>query len=356
MKPLPLDRQKGMAMHMFSALVFSLSLGADPQPKVAPKAVVTPTQAVTRALDFLEKDAAKWRQERKCATCHHGVMTLLAFSEARQQGHAVPDKTLAELATWSRDRFVKKFDPTTDLKPGHNMMPIASVLFSFAARNGLPGVKVEELAELETNLVKRQDADGAWLSGPPANAPVPFFESREVMTLWAYLALAPFVPGDSKKQSPARTSREKAAAWLAKNGPADTTQSAALRLIVDVCDGKPSVVVQPGIDRLLRRQNKDGGWSQVKELGSDAFATGQALYALSVAGVSHDRPEIGRGVAFLLSTQREDGSWPMTPRTTPERKASRNISPITHLGAAWATIGLVHSLPKEPRASKAPRP
>src|SRR5262249_50850226 len=38
-------------------------------------------KAAERGLAFLEKDAAKWREERKCATCHHGTMTVWALSE-----------------------------------------------------------------------------------------------------------------------------------------------------------------------------------------------------------------------------------------------------------------------------------
>ena len=46
-------------------------------------------KAVERGLDFLQKDAAKWRKDRQCATCHHGTMTVWAFSEAKSQGYAI---------------------------------------------------------------------------------------------------------------------------------------------------------------------------------------------------------------------------------------------------------------------------
>lgn len=52
-----------------------------------------------------------------------------------------------------------------------------------------------------------------------------------------------------------------------------------------------------------------------------------------------------RGVSFLVATQREDAAWTMIPRETPERKASTNLNPITYFGAAWATLGLVRSMP-----------
>jgi hypothetical protein len=37
-------------------------------------------KATERALTFLQTDAAKWREEHACATCHHGTMTVWAFA------------------------------------------------------------------------------------------------------------------------------------------------------------------------------------------------------------------------------------------------------------------------------------
>lgn len=60
---------------------------------------------------------------------------------------------------------------------------------------------------------------------------------------------------------------------------------------------------------LLALQRPDGGWSQMPTLSSDAYATGQALYALQVAGLEANADVYRRGAAFLLRTQREDGTW-----------------------------------------------
>jgi hypothetical protein len=66
-------------------------------------------------------------------------------------------------------------------------------------------------------------------------------------------------------------------------------------------------------------QRADGGWSQaVPEPRSDAFATGQTLYALAAAGLTADRAEVRRGIDFLVATQGPDGTWPMTARATPD--------------------------------------
>src|SRR5262249_2598104 len=101
-----------------------------------------------------------------------------------------------------------------------------------------------------------------------------------------------------------------------------------------------------GIDRLLSRQNKDGGWGQDKDLPSDAYATGQVLYFLDLVGAKPDRAEVRRAVSFLVAGQKDDGSWPMTARAHPGEKPMTNPVPITHFGSAWATLGLARCVPK----------
>ena len=63
-----------------------------------------------------------------------------------------------------------------------------------------------------------------------------------------------------------------------------------MKVLLGVRSGKPRETMQPTIDELLALQRADGGWSQtVPEPKSDAFATGQTLYVLSLAGY-HGRP------------------------------------------------------------------
>lgn len=320
-----------------------------PKPKHASDGASTPEQGrqtVERSLVFLEKDAVRWRKDRQCATCHHGAMTVWTFSEAKHQGYAVGVEVLAEMVKWTKGRFVPAPDQPADLRPGYNIPSLAAVYLTLSTWTQRDGVAQEELNRIAKHITDRQEADGSWPVPPPANGPHPVFESRETMSLWFYLALEQSVPADAKEPSIARTSREKAAAWLSKAKPGDTTQTVTLRLLVEVRSGKSPNLLQAGIDRLLSRQNADGGWSQINNLPSDAYATGQALYVLSLAGVAKDRPQIRRAVSFLVANQRADGSWPMTSRETPERKASKNPVPIVYFGSAWATLGLMRSLPK----------
>jgi hypothetical protein len=209
-------------------------------------------------------------------------------------------------------------------------------------------VTADELKRIAAHLVRHQEKDGswAWSSAPPKNRPPPFFESDEVATLLALAALRPRVPADANEKSDIRDAFNNGEAWLAKAKPTGTTQALALRVMVKALAGETVEKLQADVNQLLRRQNKDGGWGQLQDAASDAYATGQVLYVLSVAGVNPTREEVTRGVAFLVATQKEDGSWPMKSRSQPGAEPYKNPVPITYFGSAWGTLGLMRSVPK----------
>src|SRR5207245_2194372 len=76
--------------------------------------------------------------------------------------------------------------------------------------------------------------------------------------------------------------------------------------------------VKAACDELLKTQRDDGGWSQTDALDSDAYATGTALVMLHEAGgLSVIDTAYRRGAAFLVKSQREDGSWHVKTRSKP---------------------------------------
>ena len=98
---------------------------------------------------------------------------------------------------------------------------------------------------------------------------------------------------------------------------------------------------------LVAEQQKDGGWAQLPALGSDAYATGQALVALQASGqLDVNDPVYQRGVAFLLRTQREDGSWFVQSRSVPLQPYKESGFPhgkdqwISAAGTSWAAMAL----------------
>src|SRR5579871_331152 len=86
-----------------------LAVAAEPVRSDSHKIDASPERgrkAAERGLEFLQKDAAKWRKEHGCATCHHGAMTVWALSEAKSQGYNVAAETLADMVKWSKERFL----------------------------------------------------------------------------------------------------------------------------------------------------------------------------------------------------------------------------------------------------------
>jgi hypothetical protein len=168
--------------------------------------------------------------------------------------------------------------------------------------------------------------------------------------------------------------RDKALAWLESvepgqpgaargtiyegkpTGNPDTlNERLVLRLLVARKFGKPGNADQI-LKELLARQAADGGWSANPEVHqpSDAFATGQSLYALCLAGSGDEKVKaaVERACKFLVAKQEKDGSWlvPTTAFHTPSTKPGRDkrTDPVyAYWGTAWATLGLLHTLPAE---------
>jgi squalene cyclase len=68
------------------------------------------------------------------------------------------------------------------------------------------------------------------------------------------------------------------------------------------------------VQQLVAKQRSDGGWGQTDNLPSDAYATGEALWALHETGMPVSDPAYRRSVDYLLRTQQEDGTWHVVTR------------------------------------------
>jgi hypothetical protein len=295
---------------------------------------------IDRGLAFLAKDAVAWRDQYKCASCHHASLVVWAMHEAKARGHAVDEPVLAEMTAWISEGEGKTGVPRPPEVPdAFNSKAlffaqglIADPQPNEAARQGL--------SRFWKTLEDDQTESGKWASWPETRPPL-FGNSDETATVMATLAL---LPAANAGDAAAVAARDKAVQWIESAKSDDDPQSVAMRLALFKQLGQPQEQLAPLIARIKERQNADGGWSQTTEMPSDAWATGQALYALSHVRGADEETAIERGRAFLTATQQPDGSWPMTSRPTkPGGAGSTSLVPIIGAGSSWAVIGLARS-------------
>jgi hypothetical protein len=325
----------GSLVTVLAALAGSSASGQEvlKAPDVAP--------AIDRGLAFLAKDALAWKAEHECASCHHAALVAWSMREAKLSGFAVDEPVLADMTKW----VAESGDGKTSLaRPADRPKAFNSkALFYALALSGDPQPDATVQAGLKRLLgtvLEDQTDDGSWSAWPDTRPPI-FGPSDEVVTVSAALAL---LPAANAGDAPAAAARDRAVQWLASTKSDDDPQSVTLRLVLWQRLGRPAAELEPLAGRIRERQNADGGWSQAAGMASDAWATGQALYALAHAGYKSDDPAVARGQAFLAQTQRPDGGWAMTSRPAkPGDAGAKNLIPITGAGSAWAVLGLVRS-------------
>jgi hypothetical protein len=189
-------------------------------------------------------------------------------------------------------------------------------------------------------LASDQGTDGEWRVS--ADRP-PIESGRVTPTAISIRALRAYpIPG-RKAEFDARIQR--AGKWLSEYR-ARTGEEKAMRLLGLTWAGAGSGLIREAAAQLTAAQHADGGWAQLDTLPSDAYATGQALYALHTAGQLHDEA-LQEAVRFLLNNQLADGSWHVRSRSYPFQTNYFDTGfPhgrdqwISAAGTSWACIGL----------------
>jgi hypothetical protein len=282
--------------------------------------------------------------ERTCFACHNQGIPILALTTARQRGFAVRDediqKQLEFIAAFlggNRQNYLQ------GKGQGGQVDTAGYALLTLEVGGWKPDETTEAVVEY---LLQYNKNLGHWRT--TSNRP-PSEISDFTPTYLALRALWKWGDPGQKERIGKRTAA--ARDWLLRT-PARDTEDRVFRLWGLQAAGADEKEVRSAVLELVRSQREDGGWGQTATMDSDAYATGSALVALhQVGGLPTADPVYQRGVAFLLKTQREDGSWLVRSRSRPFQTYFESGFPhgkdqfISMAASAWATTALALTCP-----------
>jgi ankyrin repeat protein len=312
-------------------------------PAPAPSPAGSARAAIERALPLLQQTDVTFLKKSGCVSCHNNSLTAMTVNAARQKNLRVDAAIDADqrqritlyLESW-RDRTLQGVGIPGDADT------ISYLLNGLAAAGPSPGLETDAQALF---LKRAQFADGHWETF--ANRP-PIESSAIEVTASSLRAMQSYAP-------PARRAEfDKAiatgAAWLQAATPR-VNEDRVFQLLGMKWTNGPKASIDAAARALLKEQHSDGGWAQLPTLESDAYATGQALYALVASGAMlPNDPAYQRGVDFLLKGQLSDGSWFVRTRAIPIQPLFDAGFPhgpdafISAAGTNWATLALTAGL------------
>ena len=321
-----------------------------PTPIVKPAAEGELRTASEKAIKLIQHSQGVWYKKQTCTSCHHQLLPEIPINLARERGVRF-DETIARDTTATAFAYLKDLDSQVQ---GYDYIDVLFDGWALVAAN-VAGIRPTLATTASAGFIaSRQLADGSW---PTMDNRPP--QSHSVFTTTAVCAQAVrhYLPDQLKDERESRVRR--AREWLVKTQPR-TTEDSTFRLLGLRWTGADENARQMASRQLLAEQRADGGWAQMPGFASDAYATGEVLFALHEgAGFPIDDPAYQRGVSFLLKTQEADGSWRVKSRLNPPAVVSPpfvnvEFPPFQHdqfismMATSWATTALLQAIPAPP--------
>ena len=299
--------------------------------------------SIIRSLELLQKSSNVFLDNRgNCVSCHHQNLPSVALGWARDRGFLVDEPSL--------ERMVQV--QLSEWRPGaQRAYEMESPVGWFSARLlgwGLLGFSAigyppDEITDAAVwYLAATQRPDGHWV---PGVARPPLGGGSVLATVLALRALQLYPPEGMKAHLTGQLKR--ARHWLENTEPR-SPEERALRALGLAWTGSTAEELRSETGQLLRAQRDDGGWAQLPGMSSDAWATGQTLVVLALAGgVRPSDAAYQRGLEFLLRTEFADGSWFVARRSWRLQPHFDSEFPhgrdqwISAAGTAWATMAML---------------
>lgn len=336
----PARSEKGMKKASgVSSVREAIQLAVPPLTKTAEESVAT----------FL-RHASK----QDCISCHQQQLPLPALSLAHSR-HITTDREAAR----HQVELAKRSFLSGHIQHGNETHTILDVTLETtfhpepAIVNGYfaLGFRLEHQAAsaLTDAMIHQLDTiqhpDGHWswnIPRPPIQSSDITATAQAIYTIQSYP-----VPG---RQNELHARVQRARSWLMKAEP-ETNEERVHQLLGLAWAGEEPGTLKPLAEALIRQQRADGGWGQLAGLDSDAYGTGQSLYALMEgARMAASHPAVRRGTEFLLRTQLADGTWHVRTRAHPFQPPMNSGFPhgrdgwISAAGTSWAVMALATSL------------
>lgn len=277
-----------------------------------------------------------------CHSCHHQDLTAISMFRAKEKGFTINDTIYQET--------IKSIISTVNTRKATNSQfndPVAIVMSGSYATWALSEVNYPANRGLELlarNLLQRQTANGSWVS-PNPRPPMEYYAFTA--TALVVKAVRDYLPANLKVEAEKKIAR--ARTWLENEIPEANEEKVFQLLGLKWAKGNEQVIEKQA-SKLLEAQRPDGGWSQLDSLPTDAYATGQSLYALVETGqVKTTDPAYLKGISFLLKNQYPDGSWRVISRSFPSVPFVETGFPegghqfISAAASNWALMALLQA-------------
>jgi len=295
-------------------------------------------EAVGAAFGPLEKQSHNFIRIGGCNSCHAQDLPSAAAAITRDRGLPAPAKIpqLPQSMTGQTPSRIIDLVVIATAGLGWEMFDLAT--------NHAPA---DEYTDATVWYLKAmQTPEGHWSANESRRPPMSSGEYQA--TALAIYSLKAY--GRPAEQAEDAKAIARAAAWLEAAKPGNT-QDRAFQLLGLAWAGAKPASINASARALIAAQRLDGSWSQLPTMDSDAYATGQALYALNAGGISATHAAYAGGVRYLLRTQAADGTWHVKSRSIWLQPYFDSGFPygndqwISAAGTSWAAMALTMAAP-----------